>query len=119
MLNRAKAFSAGDLTKRATFQRPHKAADADGNPIQAWPTVFTAWANLRPLRGGESVMAARMDSRSPAILTFRASSQSRQVTSEWRVVVDGRVYECREDPRETQDRAYFEMLIEGGGNAGR
>lgn len=108
-----------DLTKRATFQRPIEARDEDGNPIQAYPDAFKAWVNLKPLRGGESVMASRMDARAPAIVTFRTSTQAREVTSEWRVVIDGRIYDAKEDPRETQDRAFLEMLIEGGGNAGR
>lgn len=108
-----------DLTKRAAFQRPMKSRDADGNPITSYPTVFEAWVNLKPLRGGESVMAARMQSRAPAIVTFRSSSQTREVTSEWRVVISGRIYAAKEDPRETQDRAYLEMLIEGGGNEER
>lgn len=103
---------AGDLTKRATFQRPLKDRDADGNPITAYPDAFQVWANLLPLRGGESVMASRMQSRSPAIVTVRASRQARQITSEWRVVIDGRAYEAKEDPRETQDRAFLEMLVE-------
>lgn len=112
-------MTAGSLSKRAAFQRPVKIRDEDGNPITSYPTVFEAWVNLKPLRGGESVMAARMQSKAPAIVTFRSSSQARDVTSEWRVVIGGRVYEAKEDPRETQDRAYLEMLIEGGGNEGR
>lgn len=105
---------AGDLTKRAQFQRPEKGRDEDGNQIIAYPVVFEAWANLRPLRGGESVMASRMQSKTPAIVTFRTSTQARAVTSEWRVVIDGRTYEAKEDPRETQNRAWLEMLVEAG-----
>ena len=112
-------ITVAELTKRATFQRPTESRDGDGNLIQAYPDAFTAWANLRPLRGGESILASRMQSRAPAIVTFRTSTQAREVTSEWRVVIDGRIYEAKEDPRETQDRAFLEMLIEGGGNAGR
>lgn len=105
---------AGDLTQLAHFQRPEKGRDADGNAILSYPEAFSAWVHLRPLRGGESVMAARMESKAPAIVTVRASVQSRPVTSEWRVLIGGRVYECREDPRETQDRAMFEILVESG-----
>ncbi len=112
-------MTAGDLNRRASFHCPIKDTDGDGNPILSYPEVFKAWVKLVPLRGGESVMASRMASRSPAIVTFRASTQARQVTSEWQLVIGGRVYEVKEDPRETQDRAYFEMLVEGGGNAGR
>lgn len=105
---------AGELTKRATFQCPVKGKDADGNRIIDYPDAFAAWVNLHPLRGGEAVMQSRMRSRSPAIVTFRVSSQAREVTSEWRVVIGGRVYEAKEDPRETQDRAFLEMLVEAG-----
>ena len=103
---------AGDLTKRVAFQRPHEDVDADGNKFSAYPEAFRVWANLLPLRGGESVMAGRMASRSPAVVTIRTSTQARTVTSEWRVVIDGRTYEVKEDPRETQDRAFLEMLVE-------
>lgn len=104
----------GDLTKRAAFQRPLEGPDEDANLITDYPVAFEAWVNLRPLRGGESVMAARMQSYAPAIVTFPTSAQARAVTSEWRVVIDGRTYEAKEDPRETQDQAFLEMLVEAG-----
>lgn len=101
-----------DLAKRATLLRPVKMRDADGNIVQFHEAVVTVWANLLSLKGGENVMQGRMLGRSPAIVTLRASSTSRQITAEWRVSVGGRVYEVREHPRETQDRAMLEMLVE-------
>lgn len=106
---------AGDLTKRAALSEPVEAVDADGQIVQSYALRATVWANVKPLRGGESVMQARMESRSPAIITVRASSQSRQITSEWRAVIDGKTYHVREDPRETQDRAFLEFLAEARG----
>lgn len=112
MLRRERSWTAGDLTKRATLQEPQEATDADGQVVQSYLAQGTVWANLRPLRGGEAVLAARLESRSPAIITVRASSLSRRVTSEWRAVIDGKTYHVREDPRETQDRAFLEFLAE-------
>ncbi|WP_347268810.1 phage head closure protein [Paracoccus sp. (in: a-proteobacteria)] len=106
-------MDAGDLTKRATFQRPEMGRDGDGNQILAYVDDHAGWVHLRPLRGGESVMAARLASKAPAIVTLRASANARRVTSEWRVLIEGRTYEAKEDPRETQDRAYLELLAEG------
>lgn len=106
-------MQAGDLSVRATFERPIQSRDEDGQIVQGWTAGFTAWVNVRYLRGGEAVMQARMQSHSPAILTIRASSQSRQVTSEWRARIDGRVFDVKEDPRPTPDRAFVEMLAEG------
>lgn len=112
MLKRERSWTAGDLTKRATLQAPQEAVDADGQIVQAYPAQGTVWANLRPLRGGEAVMQSRMQSRSPAIITVRASSLTRRITSEWRAVIDGKTYHVKEDPRETQDRAFLEFLAE-------
>lgn len=112
MLDRKTAFSAGDLTRRASFHRPEEAVDADGQVVQSYPLIFKAWVHVRWLRGGESVMQARLASRSPAIITFRTHEAARAVTSEWRIEIDGKSFEAKEDPREDDSRAYFEMLVE-------
>lgn len=36
-------------------------------------------------------------------LTVRRSPDAERITSEWRAVIDGRVYEVREDWRPTED----------------
>lgn len=105
---------AGDLRKRATLRAPVEERDADGQLVQSYVARGVVWAHLRPLRGGEAVMQARMQSRSPAIITVRRSTITTPITSDWRVVVDEREYEVREDPRETEDRAFLEFLVEAG-----
>lgn len=104
--------SASRLTKRARFLKPDQRPDPDGNIIQGYIEQFSVAANVQPLRGGEEIMQARMQSKAPAIITVRASSQSRQITSEWRIRIDGREYDVKEDPRESQNRAFLEMLAE-------
>ncbi|WP_313353213.1 phage head closure protein [Paracoccus sp. (in: a-proteobacteria)] len=103
---------ASDLTKRAAFRKPIKQPDANGKVIQGYNLQFTLWANVLPLRGGESVMQARLVSKNPAIITVRACEWSRLITSEWKIRIDGREYDIKEDPRESQDRAFLEMLAE-------
>lgn len=102
----------GDLTKRALFRAPVKATDANGKRIIEYADRFKFWTNVRHLRGGESVMQSRLASKSPAILTVRAATETRQITSEWRVVVNGGLFNLKEDPRETQDGAFLEVLVE-------
>lgn len=104
----------GDLKKRATLRAPVEDRDADGQIVQSFADRGVVWAHLRPLRGGEAVMQARMQSRSPAIVTVRRSTITTPITSEWRVIIDGRDYAVREDPRETDDRAFLEFLVEAG-----
>ncbi len=101
---------AGDLTKRATLLEPVEAVDDDGQVVQSWADRGTVWCNWTPRRGGEGIMQARIESRNPAIITARASAQTRRITSEWRVRIDGRDFDVQEDPTETPDRAFLEFL---------
>ena len=103
---------AGQLSKRATLLEPVKDVDLDGQPVRSWVERGTVWCNVRWLRGGESVMQARLASKSPAIVTMRASTLTWRVTSEWKLRIDGRDFDAKEDPRETDDRAFFEVLME-------
>lgn len=104
---------AGQLTKMATLLMPVEDLDEDRQPIRRYDDQGKVWCNVRWLRGGESVMQARMTAKSPAIVTVRTSSLSRQITSEWRMLIDGREFDVKEHPRESDDRAFFELLVEG------
>ncbi|MDO5621921.1 MAG: phage head closure protein [Paracoccus sp. (in: a-proteobacteria)] len=104
---------AGDLTMRVVCQSKTRVTTPAGGWTEGWTDEFTVWANLRWLRGGEAVMQARQASRNPVIVTVRASRQARRISSTWRVVIGGKAFEVREDPRPTADRAYLEMLAEG------
>ncbi|MCJ8138602.1 phage head closure protein [Falsirhodobacter halotolerans] len=99
---------------RATFLEPVEDRDADGQIIQRYDERFHDRVSLRFLRGGENVMEARMQSRNPVIIGMRDSARARRVTSEWRVRIDGRLYDVREEPRPTEDRRNLEMLAEAG-----
>lgn len=108
-------MTAGNLDYRATFAAPVKERDEDGGVIQRHEDQFTVWAGVRWLRGGEAVMQSRMQSRSPAILTVRKTPDTDRITSEWRVALDGREFDVKEDPRPSDDRGYLEMLAEDRG----
>ncbi len=56
-------------------------------------------------------MQARLQSKAPAIVTVRDFPQTRQVTSEWRVEIDGRTFHLKEDPR--PEGRMQAMLVEG------
>lgn len=108
-------MSAGQLTKLATLLEPFEAVDADGQIVQRYEDRGRVWCNLTPRRGGEGVMQARIESRNPAIITVRASSLTRRITSEWRLGIDGREYDVKEDPQETEDRAFLQFYAETRG----
>ncbi|WP_299847946.1 head-tail adaptor protein [uncultured Paracoccus sp.] len=104
-------MNASDLAKRASFYQPVEERDADGMLVQGWLLRFTCAANVCYLRGSEAVMQARLQSKAPAIVTVRDFPQTRQVTSEWRVEIDGRTFHLKEDPR--PEGRMQAMLVEG------
>ena len=106
-------ITAQHLTQRAAFYEPFEDTDPDGQVIQDWILRFTLAAHVLYLRGSEAVMQARMQSKNPAIITVRKSSQARAITSEWRAEIAGKLYDIKEDPRPSQDRRLLEMLAEG------
>lgn len=114
---------AGDLRERLHFQRRAIGDDGFGGEATGeFETVFTCAARRRPLKGGEGVMASRLNGVQPYIVTVRQSSQTRSVTTAWRIV-DAR------NPRRVMNitaisdpdgrRAWFDILAIEGGSGGQ
>ena len=106
------------LDYHAAFSMRESVETDMGGTEDAWVLQFVEWAGVKHLRGGESVMQARLASRNPVIVTIRNSERARQITSEWRVTLRSRsgvtfVAEIREDPRPSEGDGYLEMLAEG------
>lgn len=79
----------GALTEKLAFQRRGTAADGMGGTIAGageWSTQFEASAAMRPLRGGEATIAARLEGVQPYGVTVRFLKAMKQVTTAWRVV---------------------------------
>lgn len=109
-------MAAGPLNQRWRFEKRSESADGYGNTVSTWSAQFTAWTGRRDLRGGEGVMASRLEGKQPAILTVRAAtSTTRTITTDWRAVNvnTGQVMNVR-SVTETPDRKFIEMLCEAG-----
>lgn len=117
-------MTAGRLTEHYAFQSRQTEDDGAGNEEGEWITRFTDRAGRLFLRGGEGVIAARLESRQPVVIRVRNSRRSREITADWRVV-DIRagndeygqprvVFNIRETPKETDDRLFLEFLAEAG-----
>ncbi|MDR6757835.1 SPP1 family predicted phage head-tail adaptor [Mycoplana sp. BE70] len=108
-------MDAGDLHYRVAFDRRSEVDDGHGNTRGDWHEQFQCRAAYRHLRGGESVLAGRLEGRHPQIITVRASSQTRQVTTDWRVrdVRTGDEFNIRDVTHET-DRQWISLLVERG-----
>ena len=80
---------AGALRERVHCQFAPPLDDGWGNPLPGageFATQFTVAAGMRPRTGGEEVTAARLGGQQPYIVTVRNSSQTRKITTAWRLV---------------------------------
>lgn len=104
----------GKLDNRIEFQKRTMLDDGAGNTVGDFALEFTVWGNIKYLRGGESVMAARITAKQPAILTVRKCSQADMITPEWRAKINEKYFNIREYPTPTDNRLYLQFLAEGG-----
>ncbi|NNH56912.1 head-tail adaptor protein [Rhizobium laguerreae] len=78
---------AGELREKLLFQRRAIVDDNYGNEQSGdFATVFTAAAELIPLKGGEPVLAARLSGVQPFLIKIRGCAAAREVTPAWRAV---------------------------------
>jgi SPP1 family predicted phage head-tail adaptor len=111
--------AAGDLRGRIHLQSRTAIDDGYGNEVAGpWSTRFTVAAGFKPRLGGEEVMAARLGGQQPWIITIRQSSETRQVTTDWRIVDardERRVFNIRSIVDPDGKRAFLEILAQEGG----
>lgn len=108
----------GALRTRFSFERNVAGTDWTGHASPPdWREQFSLWGSVRYLRGTETVLAARLTARQPAILTVRNTARARSILASDRAVNahTGEIYNIRELPRESRESTgYLEMLIESG-----
>jgi hypothetical protein len=112
-------LSAGDLYYRVAFEartmeNPDSPADY-GNTESTWVELFSCRAEFIHLRGGEDVMAARLQGRHLQVIRVRASDETDAVTTDNRIVDmrNGDILNIRDVTHDT-DRRCIDFLCEKG-----
>ncbi|NTB96916.1 phage head closure protein [Agrobacterium tumefaciens] len=107
--------SAGDLFHSVAFDVREEVDRGDGVTVGNWVEKFQVRAGFTPLRGGESVLAGRLQGQQTQIIFVRASSKTRDVNTDWRVrdVRSGVSYNIREITQ-TRDRLWLDFLCQSG-----
>lgn len=111
----AKKTVAGKLFERVAFESQDSASDGFGGRLTQWVERFSRAAAYHHLRGGETVLAARLENRHPQVITVRRCSETIRVSSEWRIrdTRTGAVFAIKDVEPET-NRAYISFLCEKG-----
>lgn len=106
---------AGKLTERVSLAKRGEVDDGYGNTVGGWIAQFEAAAGYTHLRGGESVMAARLDNRHPVVIRIRTSTAARAVEADW-MLTDKRsgVEYAIKDVTHDVGRAYIDLLCQRG-----
>lgn len=73
---------AGQLDRRVVFLQ--RSADANGSRTGAFVEVVRRNARIAPLKGGESVQAARMAGQQPVIVTVRRDALTAAIDNSYR-----------------------------------
>lgn len=114
----AKKPSSGGLKQKLSFQHRTFGDDGYGNEVPGpWVSAFTEYAELMPLRGGEAIMAARLQGTQTFVLRVRSFEASRSVTPEWRAVDarnSERVFNIKSIADAEQNNRWLDMLVEQG-----
>lgn len=107
---------AGPLFHRVECQVRANVDDVYGNEASGeFETQFAVSAAYKHLRGGEDVLAGRLEGIHPVIVTVRASSQTRQITTDWRLIDarDNTIWAINDVTHNT-DRAFIDLLCRRG-----
>lgn len=105
----------GALDQRVGFSKPGAVDDGLGGTRSEFVEQFNCAAGYMHLRGGEAVLAARLEGQHTQVVRVRSYAMTRQVTSDWRIEDkrSGAVFNIR-DITPTNDRAYLDFLVQSG-----
>jgi head-tail adaptor len=110
------AKTAGKLSDRFAFDRRTTASDGAGNFQDAWVQSHGPVATeLIYMKGGESVIASRLQGNKPVVLVIRDCASARLITTDWRArdVRGSAIYNIR-DIIPSQRRGHIDILCESG-----
>lgn len=112
----ADSRSAGRLVhKVALDERPKTGGDGRGNYEGPFEEQFQCRAEFIHLRGGETVMAGRLEGHHTQVVRVRASSHTRRITAGWQLrdVRRGTKFNIR-DVEWEENRQFIALTCESG-----
>lgn len=111
----ARTRSAGDLFHLVAFDQRQAIDRGDGVTVGEWQERFQARAGYTDLRGGEGVMAGRLQGQHTQVIFVRARPDTLQAFPDWRIrdVRTGISYNIREITL-TDDRQFRDFLCQSG-----
>lgn len=110
-------MTAGQLNRTISVERRSSGADGYGNTVSQWESLLTGEpAQIKPLKEGESVIAARLQGTGLSEIRVRYSDRTAEIKTDDRIVNsgDGRIYNIRSVANNDQRGRYLTILCEFG-----
>lgn len=104
----------GGFRERITFEVEEGTADGGGGSTAAWgniPTTPTVWAEVKPVRGSESVDAGHLASKQTYLVTIRYRSD---ITTKMRINWKGVYMNIRSVQNRDMKKKYLSIEAETG-----
>lgn len=107
--------AAGLFYEKVAFDERVQSSDGYGNTEGDFAEVFQCRAGYTFLRGGEAVIAGRLEGRQPVVVRVRSTSNTKQIKPDWRMrdLRSGKEYAVR-SVIPTQDRQFIDVTVEEG-----
>lgn len=104
-----------DLFHKVAFDSRAAVDDGEGNVEGDFVQRFECRAGFTFLRGGEGVIAGRLEGRQPVVVRVRRSSNTLQIAADWQMrdLRTGVVYAVR-SVVPTDDRLFIDVTAESG-----
>ena len=109
------AENAGQLREKVAFDERIMVDDGYGNMEGYFGEVFQCRAGFTFLRGGEAVIASRLEGKQPVVVRVRESRETRRIEPDWSIrdLRTGASYAVR-SVAPTPDRQWIDVIAEGG-----
>lgn len=101
---------AGELDERVAIQARSRTPDGAGGYSEAWSTVATVWARVRPLSGRERLLGEQLE----APRNYRVTIRRRAVTADHRLLWRGVALNVRFAPLVGSRELYQDLDCEMG-----
>jgi head-tail adaptor len=107
---------AGELYHRIRFEKRTQVTNEYGDVEEGFEAQFVRSAGIRPLKGGEAVMAARLGGVQPVLMRVRIDSQTQLIRPDWQAVDtrDGTIYAINSIADMEQRRQYYTIVAQAG-----
>jgi len=108
---------AGALSEIVAFESRAVVDDSMGNEISGdWTERFKANARIQPIKGGENVIADRLQGTQPMVIRVRYEPQTLSANTDWRVrdLRAGTIYQIKSSANMDEKRRYIEFLAVSG-----